>query len=577
MTDADNSAEIASERALQEVYSCLDSQQSFRLEAGAGAGKTYSLVKALEFLVDRCELRLQRQGQRVACITFTNVAKDEIIDRVDGNPLVLCETNHAFCWSLIRGFQRQLREYVVEIPKWNELLEETDGIGTRKVEYSLGYRTVSDSQITLHHDDVLPLTIRLMESEKFRRIVSLLYPIILIDEYQDTDSNWVEAIKTHFLGKSGAPLFGFFGDHWQNIYDEGCGALEHDSVREIGKRANFRSVQAVVDVLNRMRPELPQFVVDPEAPGEIRVFHSNNWGGERQKGNHWKGDLPLAIGQQALANVRATLIEAGWDLSSKNTKILMLTHRVLADEQGYPSLRRVFRYNDAFTRKEHSYIAYFVDHLEPACEAYAAKKFGLMFEHLGGGRPLLRSAGEKADWAVSMDTLIGLRETGSVGDVIDHLRASRKPRLPDKLLERERDLLAFNPEGDDPMPPSLEEIKKLRQVSYSEIGALFRYHSGHSPFETKHGVKGAQFENVLIVVGRGWNKYNFGEMLELFASEAVPAAKRQAFIRNRNLFYVACSRPKKRLAVLFTQELSDRALQTVNNWFGGDRVTALAL
>lgn len=30
----------------------------------------------------------------------------------------------------------------------------------------------------------------------------------------------------------------------------------------------------------------------------------------------------------------------------------------------------------------------------------------------------------------------------------------------------------------------------------------------------KHGVKDAEFENVLVVVGRGWNKYNFGKMLE---------------------------------------------------------------
>ncbi len=52
----------------------------------------------------------------------------------------------------------------------------------------------------------------------------------------------------------------------------------------------------------------------------------------------------------------------------------------------------------------------------------------------------------------------------------------------------------------------------LHGTPYSEVQALCRYLDGHSPFETKHGVKGAQFENVLVVVGRGWSKYNFGEM-----------------------------------------------------------------
>src|SRR4051812_15054058 len=104
-------------------------------------------------------------------------------------------------------------------------------------------------------------------------------------------------------------------------------------------------------------------------------------------------------------------------------------------------------------------------------------------------------------------------------------------------------------------------------VSYAEIKALRAYHSGFSPFETKHGVKGAEFENVLAVVGRGWNRYNFGEMLDLAAKPAIPMAKRDAFERNRNLFYVVCSRPKKRLALLFTQKLSPEALGTLAKWF----------
>jgi DNA helicase-2/ATP-dependent DNA helicase PcrA len=35
------------------MFSCLDEGRSFRLEAGAGAGKTYSLEKALRRLIDR--------------------------------------------------------------------------------------------------------------------------------------------------------------------------------------------------------------------------------------------------------------------------------------------------------------------------------------------------------------------------------------------------------------------------------------------------------------------------------------------------------------------------------------------
>ena len=83
---------------------------------------------------------------------------------------------------------------------------------------------------------------------------------------------------------------------------------------------------------------------------------------------------------------------------------------------------------------------------------------------------------------------------------------------------------------------------------------------------------------MIVVVGRGWNLYNFNEMLELAQNvERIPANKQEAFERNRNLFYVACSRPKKRLALLFTQKLSDPAMQTVRTWFSAEAVEALTI
>ncbi|WP_312809058.1 UvrD-helicase domain-containing protein [Agrobacterium cavarae] len=576
MVDIESPAESASRKALEAVYACLEAGESFRLEAGAGAGKTYSLVKALRFLIERHHKTMPRRSQQIACITFTNVAKAEIEARTDRSPLVLCETNHAFCWSLISGFQRQLRELITEMPAWQERLAEAGGLGDRSVEYSLGHRSIRDRQVSIHHDDVLPLTIKLMENAKFRRLMADRYPIILIDEYQDTDADWVEAIKTHFLGQPGAPLFGFFGDHWQKIYGGGCGKLEHPAVKAIGKEANFRSVSTVVDSLNRMRPELPQFVEDLDAPGEVRVFHTNNWIGDRQKGVHWGGDLPSGVGHETLHRVKQTLSDSGWDLSSSKTKILMLTHRVLANEQGYSSLPTVFRYNEAFTKKEHPYIAYFVDVLEPACDAYSNKKFGAMFEALSSNVPQIHGHGDKEAWAKAMDALIALREDGTVGQIVDHLGKTKRPRLPDAVSDRERDLRAFDRTSGEEMPPALLEIEKLREVPYAEVRALRSYHDGYSPFETKHGVKGAEFENVLVVVGRGWNRYNFGEMLELAGAVAIPAAKQDAFERNRNLFYVVCSRPKRRLALLFTQALSPSALGTLQQWFGADTIEPLA-
>lgn len=273
-----------------------------------------------------------------------------------------------------------------------------------------------------------------------------------------------------------------------------------------------------------------------------------------------------------LERVKAALEKDGWDLSPDRTKILMLTHRLLASEQGYSSLPVTFRYNEAFTKKENVHIAFFVDELEPACDAFSARKFGAMFEALGGSTPLIRSHADKASWNAAMTQLIALRETGTVGHIIDYLHAQGRPRLPEAVKKRERELRAFDKTAGVEMPPALEELEKLREVPYAEIKALRKYLDGHSPFETKHGVKGAEFENVLVVIGRGWNQYNFGEMLELANTQAVPAGKAAMFERNRNLFYVACSRPKRRLTLLFTQQLSQEALATLGRWFDADTI-----
>ena len=59
----------------------------------------------------------------------------------------------------------------------------------------------------------------------------------------------------------------------------------------------------------------------------------------------------------------------------------------------------------------------------------------------------------------------------------------------------------------------------------------------------------------------------------LAGAQAVPVAKETAYERNRNLFYVACSRPKSRLALLFTQQLSSQALATLEGWFGAETIS----
>src|SRR5690606_34706874 len=118
--------------------------------------------------------------------------------------------------------------------------------------------------------------------------------------------------------------------------------------------------------------------------------------------------------------VREILADEGWDFPEQkhdsdrpSTRALMLTHRMIGDKLGYPDLIRTFRYNDSFAKKGDPCIAYLVDRLEPACQAFEEKRYGKMFEHLGAPDVRITSHRDKQEWARIMSDLCELRRDTS--------------------------------------------------------------------------------------------------------------------------------------------------------------------
>lgn len=89
-------------------------------------------------------------------------------------------------------------------------------------------------------------------------------------------------------------------------------------------------------------------------------------------------------------------------------------------------------------------------------------------------------------------------------------------------------------------------IKDFLNIEYEQFLAAINYFHPESEFSTEHGVKGEEYDNVIFVISRGWNHYQF-ETYAPMIKNGYPQEKEASYIRNRNLFYVCCSRPKKRL------------------------------
>lgn len=578
-----NPAEQASIECITKVYEAIDMNQSFRVEAGAGAGKTYTLIKALKHLIKKYEGEFIKNHKKIACITYTNVAKDEIRSRVDNHPIIIADTIHAFAWEVIQGFQQPLRDRIGELgEKWEDRIKEAGGVNRQKVKYDLGYPKITLDEISLHHDDLIKLFASLIRDEKFRRIFSSKYPVVLIDEYQDTNKGLADAIVETFIQTQSGSRIGLFGDHWQKIYgSKACGLIEADAEKliVIGKEANFRSDKNIVTVLNKMRPELPQQEYDPNSQGDVIVYHTNNWEGTRRppgQGGHWGGDLPADEAHDFLEATKVKLEGMGWDISPDTTKILMLTNNVLASEQSYQTIHNTFSDNDDYLKLNDPYMDFLVSTVEVGAEAFRKHKYGTMLEAFGLRTAKIRTHTDKEVWQDNMARLEHNRNNGTVGNLIDLLKVTRRPRLPPKLEEREERLEGISKiEAADREVDDIKFFNKttlIRSIPYKEIPNLAAYINDKTLYSTKHGVKGAEFENVIVVLGRGWNHYNWSTFLEKVNQEDVDEDDMQAFERNRNLFYVACSRPRKRLCLLFTQELTASAMQGLEKLFGKNTI-----
>src|SRR3546814_21125125 len=88
---------------------------------------------------------------------------------------------------------------------WTDRLAEADvaDIGVRTIQYELGYPRVTETEVSLRHEDVLTLMTALLARTKFRAVMTARYPILLVDEYQATDAGFVDALKQYFLDKIG--------------------------------------------------------------------------------------------------------------------------------------------------------------------------------------------------------------------------------------------------------------------------------------------------------------------------------------------------------------------------------------
>lgn len=532
-------AKAEADKVDAQIIEALQAGHSFRVEAGAGSGKTYSLNRVIEWIQANKWAEYRRKKQNVVCITYTNAAVDVIAERLSKDSFILPSTIHAFAWNAIRQYQSFLIDIVTNDPDY--LTEEGDFFKVNKVDYTLGHRYKENGIQYLYHDDVLSLFCRLLDNAKFRRVFADKYPLIFIDEYQDSYGPIIERFINFFIAEGKGPQFGFFGDAWQTIYqsNKACGEIEHPNIKDIKKGSNFRSAPRIVQLLNDIRPDLPQTSAIDGFDGEVIVVTCDDFAGERRKDRNFKGELPPEELKARLNKVADKVKQKA--PTTESLKVLMITHRVLAVQQGYEQLLGIL--DNGLRDKEDPFLLFFMNTVEPVYKALSKSNMQLLFDTLGINRYPITRKSEKAKWR-ELQELLEKARNGKAIDVLNLIKQTKLIPIPPKLDGYYR-LYCNAPET---MYTSDTSIQEFLNLDYDQFLAAIDFLYPEALFSTEHGVKGEEYDNVVFVISKGWNQYQFETYAPMITGKStIPSGKQASYERNRNLFYVCCSRPKKRL------------------------------
>lgn len=155
----------------------------------------------------------------------------------------------------------------------------------------------------------------------------------------------------------------------------------------------------------------------------------------------------------------------------------------------------------------------------------------------------------------AVHALVGLLANGSqstVRDVMKHVDATELLRLDDRYGPH------LIPAPTDDGSSGFANVQAFLDCHAAELWAYRHYFTEESPFATHHGVKGAQFERVLVGVDdeeAAFHQYSYGKYfgyVPLSDSDQarIKVGEETVLDRTRRLFYVCCSRAVKDLAVV---------------------------
>lgn len=604
----DNISEVNIDETLEKCIT-EGTKQSFFLFAGAGSGKTHSLVDLLKKIKLKWEAKYVHQGKHVAVITYTNAATDEIMHRVDYSDLFHISTIHSFVWRLICPYQKDIKaaflHFVLEELETlkNEIAKSSRKNATKEKKIELlesrknrieqidkfTYDPNGDNleKNALSHQDVIKISAYLLSGKNLlQRILVQKYPILLIDESQDTKKDLVHALMSVQKNYKESFVLGFLGDIKQRIYSDG----EPDIVNIIPntwvtpiKVMNYRCAKRIIQLGNAIGSEIDEHAkqyskINTET-GYVHIFIKDT-----------SNDVSKQECEESICKKMHTITgDVKWSNPS-DVEYLILEHDMAAKRLGFlpfnTIMRKVKRYSVSYLEGNVPSINFLSKTVIPLIDAIKINNNIEVLNILREKSFLLKSAEEK-DFETKFHTC---------GQIVEKFKPlANNPNITIKevlkFFKENRlftlgDVLEYAVEVD--CNKEDEEILAWKQVldlPLNMVGKYQKYVTNETRFATHQGVKGLEFERVLAIIDDEEAKGFLFSYDKLFGAKPLSSTdvsnikegKDNVLNRTLRLLYVICTRAKKSLAlVVYTKDPNAVRQRMINKkWFLDNEIEIL--
>lgn len=599
----------------KEIQDCFaaDALKCFFVFAGAGSGKTRSLINTLTFLDKERGESLLMNGKQIAVITYTNAACDEISRRLQYKSIFSVSTIHSFLWDLIKSYQADIKEWVTQSVKkeieelkqkqlkgrggkagekrTEEIRKKTERLAKIETVKKFSYNPNGDNvgYDSLSHSEVVKMSTEFIATETtMQDILTAKYPILLIDESQDTKKELVDALLIVCEKYKDRFIVGMFGDTMQRIYNDGKDNLANcipDEWAKPVKVMNHRSANRIVALANSIRSTVDgqkQQARSDAEKGIVRLFIAST------------SDNKESVEKKVAELMAQDTGDIGWN-DDTQYKSLILEHHMAASRFGfadlYMPLNNSGKFDTSLRDGSITELSILSKIVSPLVTAYQSGNDFEVAKIVRKNSPLLNKEAfaselgdqtkmlEKAETAV--EALMHLWADDKIPSCLEVLKSIRDTGLF-KVGSRVGELLTEFSQGEN------EKVTALRNalsVPFYELEKYSSYVTDNTRFATHQGVKGLEFPRVMVIMDDAQARGFLFSYEKLFGAKAQSdtdvknkrEGKDTSIKRTARLFYVACTRAQKSLAVVAYTENMESVKDTAlsNCWFSEDEIYML--